>query len=30
VVERHPLGRVNETPEKLRAGMVVFRAVLVP
>jgi D-arabinose 1-dehydrogenase-like Zn-dependent alcohol dehydrogenase len=30
VVERHPLGSVNETLEKLRAGKVVFRAVLVP
>jgi len=30
VVERYPLGSVNETLEKLRAGKVVFRAVLVP
>jgi len=30
VVERHPLGSVNEVLEKLRAGNVLFRAVLVP
>ena len=30
VVERHPLEKVNEVTEKLRAGKVVFRAVLVP
>jgi propanol-preferring alcohol dehydrogenase len=30
LVERAPLGRVNEVLEKLRAGKVVFRAVLVP
>ena len=30
VVERHPLGSVNEVLEKLRAGKVLFRAVLVP
>jgi uncharacterized zinc-type alcohol dehydrogenase-like protein len=30
VVERHPLGSVNEVLERLRAGKVVFRAVLVP
>lgn len=30
VVERHPLGSVNEALERLRAGKVVFRAVLVP
>lgn len=30
VVERYPLGSVNESLEKLRAGKVVFRAVLVP
>ena len=30
VVERHPLAGVNEALEKLRAGEVVFRAVLVP
>jgi propanol-preferring alcohol dehydrogenase len=30
VVERHPLGSVNEVVKRLRAGKVVFRAVLVP
>jgi D-arabinose 1-dehydrogenase-like Zn-dependent alcohol dehydrogenase len=30
VVERHPLGSVNEVVSMLRAGKVVFRAVLVP
>lgn len=30
VVERHPLGSVNEVVEKLRAGKVLFRAVLIP
>jgi D-arabinose 1-dehydrogenase-like Zn-dependent alcohol dehydrogenase len=30
VVERHALGSVNEAVAKLRAGKVVFRAVLVP
>jgi propanol-preferring alcohol dehydrogenase len=30
MVERHPLGSVNEVVGKLRAGKVVFRAVLVP
>ena len=30
VVERHPLESVNEVMGKLRAGKVVFRAVLVP
>ena len=30
VVERHPLGSVNEVVGRLRAGKVVFRAVLVP
>jgi uncharacterized zinc-type alcohol dehydrogenase-like protein len=30
VVERHPLGSVNGALERLRAGKVVFRAVLVP
>ena len=30
VVERYPLGNANEAVERLRAGKVVFRAVLVP
>ena len=30
VVERYPLGSVNEAASRLRAGKVVFRAVLVP
>jgi uncharacterized zinc-type alcohol dehydrogenase-like protein len=30
LVERHPLGNVNEVVSRLRAGKVVFRAVLVP
>ena len=30
VVERHPLKSLNEVVERLRAGKVLFRAVLVP